>query len=74
MSKALQNSSADAFTCVAQLLSGRQAAAAAVVAASSGNVRLASLIAQVCLQLPWLGLHTAVSLSACMCDSMLLVQ
>ena len=48
VSKALQSRSADAFACIAQLLSGRQVAAAAVLAASAGNVRLASLIAQVC--------------------------
>lgn len=48
VTKALQNCSGDAFKSIAQLLSGRQIAAAAVVAASAGNVRLASLIAQVC--------------------------
>ena len=49
--KAVKHSAGDVFSCIAQLLSGRQIAAAAVVAASAGNVRLASLIAQVCIYL-----------------------
>ena len=69
--KALQSSSADAFACIAQLLSGRQVAAAAVLAASAGNVRLASLIAQVCRLAPCLPVCLCYEpcFSACACPT-----
>ena len=47
MQQALQNSQPSGLQRIAQLLSGHQIAAAAVLAASIGDVRLASLIAQV---------------------------
>lgn len=47
MQQAMQQNQLSGLQRVAQLLSGHQTAAAAVLAASIGNVRLASLIAQV---------------------------
>lgn len=47
MQHALQHSQPCGFQRVAQLLSGHQTAAAAVLTASLGDVRLASLLAQV---------------------------
>ena len=49
MQDALRCSSQSGLGRVAQLLSGHQTAAAAVLAASMGDVRLATLLAQVCI-------------------------
>lgn len=53
MQRAMHHDCPSGLERVAQLLSGHQTAAAAVVAASLGDVRLATLVAQVCPQLTW---------------------
>lgn len=61
MQHAMQHGQPSGLQRVAQLLSGHQLAAAAVLAASMGDVRLASLIAQVTHQLTVNLIHGGVS-------------
>jgi hypothetical protein len=48
MERAKHHSSLSGLQHVAQLLSGHQTAAATIMAASMGDVRLATLVSQVC--------------------------